>query len=81
MNLPCLTPIVLVLLQSAAAPPRGSSDGGQELATVKSQAEAGDVKAQVQLGLAYASGDASLALLQILCASRSLPCETHCSWS
>ena len=26
-------------------------------------------------------GDASLALLQILCASRSLPCETHCSWS
>jgi TPR repeat protein len=57
MNLPGLTLIVLVLLHSTAAPPRGSSNGGQELATVKSQAEAGDVKAQVQLGLAYASGD------------------------
>jgi uncharacterized protein len=57
VNLPVLTLIVLALLQSTTAPARGPSSAGQETAILKRQAEAGDVKAQVRLGLVYASGD------------------------
>lgn len=56
MNVPILILIVLTHFQSTSDPARGSSNGGQELATLQRHAEAGDVKAQVQLGLAYASG-------------------------
>jgi TPR repeat protein len=61
INLSVLALVAMVLLQSANAPSRESSSEGssreRDLATLKKQAEAGDVKAQVQIGLAYASGD------------------------
>ncbi len=59
INLSVLALVAMMLLQAANAPPRESSREGssQDLATLKKQAEAGDVKAQVQIGLAYATGD------------------------
>ena len=61
INLSVLALIVVLVLQSASAPPRGASGEGssreQDLVTLNKRAEAGDVKAQVRLGLAYASGD------------------------
>jgi TPR repeat protein len=48
---------VLVVVLGSVSASGQVSNHEQELATVKKQAEAGDVKAQVQLGLAYASGD------------------------
>ncbi len=57
INLSALALIVVVLLQSANTPARGASSREQDLSALKKGAEAGDVNAQVQLGLAYASGD------------------------
>jgi hypothetical protein len=48
-ELSMLALIVIAFLQSASAPDRGASGSGQELATLKEQAEAGDVKARVNL--------------------------------
>ena len=58
LNFSALPLIAVMLLQVASAPAsRGGSSPESDLTTLKSQAEAGDVRAQVQLGLAYASGD------------------------
>jgi TPR repeat protein len=56
-----ITLTLAMLLQSASAPttppPMESSNKGQELAALRQNAQSGDPKAQVQLGLAYAAGD------------------------
>src|SRR6476620_10398429 len=62
MNLCAVALIAGMLLQAAATPAPSSSERAankeqQGLAALKQRAESGDVKAQVQIGLAYASGD------------------------
>jgi len=53
-----LTAIFVILLQSTSVPVgRATLGREQDLVALRRQAEAGDAKAQVQLGLAYASGD------------------------
>jgi hypothetical protein len=56
INLSVLTFIVVVVLQLGNAPSHGTSGGAssreQDSATLKKRAEAGDVKAQVRLGIA-----------------------------
>ncbi len=57
ITLTALTMLALAIFQSAnISDPRDSSQK-QDLPGLRRQAEAGDVRAQVQLGLAYASGD------------------------
>jgi TPR repeat protein len=56
-NFPVFLLIVILLVQSARSPAnRTYSNQEKDLTTLKERAEAGDVKAQVQLGLVYASG-------------------------
>ncbi len=57
INLCFIMLTVAMLLQSASAPIARSSNEKQEVAVMKQKAESGDAGAQVQLGLAYATGD------------------------
>jgi TPR repeat protein len=51
--------LALVMQSAAGTPSSKASEGSREQAlnALKQRAESGDVKAQVQLGSAYASGD------------------------
>ena len=57
INLSSVTLILILLLQSANTNARGTSILGQNVSTLKKQAEAGDVRAQVELGKAYVEGN------------------------
>jgi len=57
INLCSITLAVAMLLQSMGSKPVTTPSAEQEIAALKKRAEAGDPKAQVQLGTAYASGD------------------------
>jgi len=57
MKLMVLTLTMLILPQSSTVPARDARVPGNDNAALRKQASGGDVNAQVQLGLAYASGD------------------------
>jgi TPR repeat protein len=57
VNLCSITLTVAMLLQSIPSKPVTTPSVGQEIADLKKRAEAGEPKAQVQLGTAYATGD------------------------
>ena len=55
-NMAFLILTAAVVIQSGHTPETGRSSRERQVASLERQAEAGDLKAQVQLGLAYASG-------------------------
>jgi TPR repeat protein len=55
INCCIITLVIAPLMQSATS--GGASNQGQEIATLKKRAEAGDPKAQVELGISYVSGN------------------------